>query len=323
MANEWITAATALRYLTDDLYPYNEQQAICERAHNGLIAARAETLIWGDETRRNCKVPKEFWRAEREDDLLENWETGDFSTWIDGAFEAKAFGVSFDFLGVVELAPAEKRAAGMRRISVAANPGWIHSRDLTSLIYAQTNSMRAGAVILEACKLGQLTARAARVSITREARAGYGEASVWASLEWDVPLSFWRDFTNPNQSAQDWQQGTARGRTYRQGTSELIELQGLHLHRAGLSFLGLKSTDDDQSDAETPGPSNRGRKAKYDWPAATLAIFGRIHRGDFKPESQAEIEKALQAYLAQGDKEPSESTVRPYAKLIWDEAQQA
>ena len=69
--------------------------------------------------------------------------------------------------------------------------------------------------------------------------------------------------------------------------------------------------------------AQRGRKPKYDWPAATLAVFGLIYRGELKPEIQADIERALIDHLSHGDNAPSESTVRPYAKLVWEEYSKA
>lgn len=86
--------------------------------------------------------------------------------------------------------------------------------------------------------------------------------------------------------------------------------------------------DEAQEENSEPQPiteatSQVGRRPKYDWPAATLAVFGRIHRGDFKPESQADVERALIDHLAEEKGGPSESTVRPYAKLIWIESQKA
>lgn len=65
----------------------------------------------------------------------------------------------------------------------------------------------------------------------------------------------------------------------------------------------------------------RGRNPTYDWPAATSAVWGSLHRGELIPATQAEIETALIAYLTDGDKSPSESSVRPYAKPIWLEFQ--
>jgi hypothetical protein len=320
MATEWITAATALHYLSDQPFTHNERRAICVRAHSGLIASQAETLIWNGEERQRCRIPKEFWWAEGEEALSQNWEAGDFSTWIDRRIEVKAFGVSFDFLAVIEMMPAERRADGLRRISVASNPDWIRARDLSRMIYAQTRSPRASEAIIEACALGQLVARAIRASGHTKGRYGNSpNTHEWAAIEWDVPISFWRDFTKPHHAMHDRPLGKVRGESSANGTSEEIELQGLHFHRSGLALLGLVES---QPDDDAKAPANSGRKPKYDWPAATLAIFGEIHRGDFKPENQAEIEKALQVRLAKGDKEPSESTVRPFAKRIWDEMQQ-
>ncbi|MCK0097826.1 hypothetical protein MWU38_00385 [Qipengyuania sp. S6317L1] len=69
--------------------------------------------------------------------------------------------------------------------------------------------------------------------------------------------------------------------------------------------------------------ATRGRRPKYDWPESVLAVFGFIHRGELRPETQADIERALIAYLSGEEGGPSESTVRPYAKLIWTESQKA
>lgn len=74
---------------------------------------------------------------------------------------------------------------------------------------------------------------------------------------------------------------------------------------------------------ELPKDERRGRRPKYDWPAASVAVFGMIHRGDLKPETQADVERALIAHLTRNDDAPSESTVRPFAKLIWEEQAKA
>jgi hypothetical protein len=50
-------------------------------------------------------------------------------------------------------------------------------------------------------------------------------------------------------------------------------------------------------------------------------IWGKLHRGELIPQTQAEIETALILHLTKGDDAPGESTVRPFAKLIWDEFQ--
>jgi hypothetical protein len=89
-------------------------------------------------------------------------------------------------------------------------------------------------------------------------------------------------------------------------------------------ILGV-SEDGDNSLAEiaSDDESRRGRKPKYDWPTATLAVFGLIYRGELQPEIQADIERALIDHLTRGESAPSESTVRPYARLVWDEYSKA
>lgn len=317
MAHEWIAAETALRYLTDETYSYAEQRAICERAHGGLIAANASVLFWNGEEHREKRIPKEFWWAEGHEALAQNWETGDFATWIDQKIEVKAFGVSFDFLGISELAPAQRRAVGMQRISVIGDPDWLPAIELRRLLFSKTAIAAAGSTILEASRMGQLVARAVRASGIVDRSGREGGKSDWAAREWDVPLWFWRDFTGPDASSQDWGLGKARGKGRRNNRSETIELQGLHFHKAGLANLGIASDSD--ATLSSSNAANRGRRPKYDWASATAAVWGRIYRGELIPDNQADIERALQAELAAGDDEPSESTVRPFAKPIWDE----
>lgn len=135
-----------------------------------------------------------------------------------------------------------------------------------------------------------------------------------------MPLWFWRDFNDVRKAIYQWDLGKVRGEARRDGEAQRIQLQDLHFHRSGLINLGLApSTKADEPAHE----SKRGRRPHYDWPAASLAIFGLIYRGDLKPETQADIERALIGHLTKGDNSPSESTVRPFAKQIWDEYSRA
>lgn len=316
MAHEWIAAATALRFLSDEPYTYNEQRAICERAHSGMIAARADLLVWGKEEHADARIPKYFWWAEGHEALDQNWQSGDFSTWIDQKIEVKAFGVSFDFLAINELAPAERRSVGLQRISVASDADWIPARELHRLVYGRNAIAAAGPMMVQAAAMGQIVARAVRAT-------GAGTHSIdgkveWAAREWDVPMWFWRDFTEATSSRQDWPLGSARGKGRHNRTSQIIELQGLHFHRSGLSSLGIA---DPAGASETKEHVRTGRRPTYDWGKATANVWGQIYRGDLKPSTQADIERALQTVLRRGDDEPSESTVRPHAKPIWDEFQ--
>ena len=94
---EWITAAEAARLLKPVFgSEYMAQMTICKRAHSGLIRARAEQYMANERARNNFEIPKEFWWAEGNIALTQNWPSGDFDTWIDrGNTHLRAFNVSF------------------------------------------------------------------------------------------------------------------------------------------------------------------------------------------------------------------------------------
>jgi hypothetical protein len=92
---EWISAARALTLIKPAMTGFIAKKTICIRAHNGLIRSRAQRYMQGKTTLDNYDVPPQFWWAEGELALEQNWVTGDFETWIDQRHHLKAFGVSF------------------------------------------------------------------------------------------------------------------------------------------------------------------------------------------------------------------------------------
>lgn len=318
MPHEWIKASLALEYVSGAMSDSSARMRICERAHAGLIAAKAERIIWSGKEERDHRISKAFWWAEGHEALEQDWQVGDFATWIDKKIEVKAFGVSFDFTPLSELVPADKQASALRRISVIANEEWISASELFRAMSAKGGPFAAK--LLEACQLGQIAGRAMRAKRFRQGGMSEPDRHVWGAIEWDIPLYFWRDFATSNHAKNDWRLDRFSGRGGNSHRFEDIELQGVHFHRSGLSNLGLVTPDEAEI---APQQAKRGRKPEYDWPAATAAIWGQVYRGELIPKAQAEIEKAFQAYLAKGDKEPSESTVRPYAQPIWEQISKA
>ena len=318
MAQEWIKASLALKYVALGGHDYAARLKICERAHHGMIPAKAERIIWNGQEEREKLIGKGFWWAEGHEALEQNWQVGDFTTWIDHKIEVKAFGVSFDFAALSELVPADKQAEALRAISVLGDKDWISAADLYAAMLAKLGPVNASEAFAEACRLGQLGARAMRA--TCERIRGGASTPFWCAIEWDVPLRFWRDFTDGTKSRFEWALGKVRGEEAKGFETQRIVLQGLHFHKAGLINLGL----DKEAEIDDPQPgAKRGRKPTYDWLKASTAIWGLIVRGDLMPKNQAQIEKAMQRHLAKGDEEPSESTVRPFAKQIWDEYSKA
>lgn len=314
MSHEWIKASLALEYVSEGPLDYSAPRRICERLHAGLIAAKAERIVADGQEKREELISKGFWWARGDDGLKQDWKSGDFSTWISSNNEVRAFGVSFDFTALSDLVPANKQAGALRRISVLADEEWISARDLHLAVLEKVGPVYGTAALAEACRLGQLGARAMRATCQSKQRGAV--LLRWKAVEWDVPLWFWRDFTDKGSAKFEWPLGKVTGSGNKDGAPHLIELQGVHFHRSGLINLGIEEATTANGQVED---ASRGRRPKYDWPAASLHIFGLINRGDFKPECQADIEKALIEHLADGDTVPGESTVRPYAKLIWEE----
>ena len=87
---EWLSAAEAIQLLRPTMKAYVAQKAICVRAHSGLIRARAERFIADNRVADDHEVPKDFWWAQGEAALQQNWTTGDFDTWIDHSVHLKA-----------------------------------------------------------------------------------------------------------------------------------------------------------------------------------------------------------------------------------------
>ncbi len=316
MTTEWIKASLALKYAAFGEDEYSVGKAIIDRAHAGIIAAKAQKLFWNDTEGSNCSIPEAFWRSDEiDDDLIANWEHGDFQRSDRYQIAEQAFGVCFDFLALSELVPSHLQAAAMRRISMLSDNDWLSAHELRNLLASVKNYADVERAIVEACQLGHIAARASRVVCEGlDSGSKFDPLSSYGTIEWDVPLWFWRDFVRPDHF-QDWSLNKAHGSGRRDGNELKINLQGVHFHRSGLVNLGVEK----YATSPSPGQAKLGRSPKYDWPAACLAIFGDIYRGTLQPSSQADLELALISQLGDGGDEPAQSTVRPYARKIWSE----
>lgn len=133
-----------------------------------------------------------------------------------------------------------------------------------------------------------------------------------------LPANFWwtLSVSDPKDRELDWVLGDF---SYNSGFNDLCASGSafdVHFDANGIPGALLLAEADS---AETNGPNRPGRPARYDWPKTVLAIFGLIYRGDLKPGNQAEIERAIIDHLSDKNGGPSESTVRPFAKLVWEE----
>src|ERR1700730_5620898 len=71
--DEWVRAAEAVAILKPILAEYSACLRICERAHGGLIRARAEQFHYDQRVFHNQDIPKKFWWAEGHQALEQDW----------------------------------------------------------------------------------------------------------------------------------------------------------------------------------------------------------------------------------------------------------
>lgn len=83
--------------------------------------------------------------------------------------------------------------------------------------------------------------------------------------------------------------------------------------------LGTDRWDADSAPKSVVQDGNKGgRPPVADWELAALEMAGRYYRGDFKPQTIADVGRELASWLGKQDLHPSDSVVRIHAKRIFD-----
>lgn len=309
MGEHWIPAKKALAIAGDSF-------ALCSRLNAGLVTARAKLWQVDNHREEDIQIPSRFWWANGHAALEQNWETGDFATWIDQKEHWQAFGVKFALSGLLEMLPFERRPLMARSLSVAGDPDWLsasEARRICCTEYRQHANF-IGDLILESARMGFIAGRAVLAQGSWNLRRQQGWD--WEEREWDIPDWFWQNFTGMTSITTAWETGQFSGNGKAPSAYQEVSLSGVHFSRESIEACFAPKVA--ANPPETEG-SRRGRKREFDWEAATTAIWGRIYRGEFIPANQADVERAVQQFLTVGDKEPSVSTVRPFANRLWSE----
>lgn len=114
--DEWLPAPEAYRRIVTATLSRDTNLAIAQRAHVGLIRAKALNLTIGRNNQRDAEIPRDFWWAGGHEALDQDWDTGDFETWIDHKVHIRALGVSF------HLGDLQKAFPNVFGASAAASP---------------------------------------------------------------------------------------------------------------------------------------------------------------------------------------------------------
>lgn len=103
MTGRWISAREATALVSRSMHLLAVPEAICSRAHYGLILTRTTNLFVDDRETPGNPIPNEFWWSEGREAMTQNWASGDFSTWINQKAHWKAYGVEFEHSGIMAL----------------------------------------------------------------------------------------------------------------------------------------------------------------------------------------------------------------------------
>jgi len=314
MATQWIAAAQALELVARDHHEHLAQLAICERAHAGLIGAKALRFVADKRSEDDAFIPREFWWAEGQAALQQDWKLGQFSTWIRNTYLWKAFGVRFDLEGVLALLSDEAQAGVRRRLSVMGNPDWITAQAARRRAYevAGVNPSAADQAVLEQARMGFLVGRA--VLMHCAGRGGDAEPSA-DEREWTIPGWFWRDFTGEGTSRQDWETGRFSGTGVAPFGPCKIALSGVHFLASSIDLVFGALEPAKSSKGGTP---TGGRPPAAFWDDMSNAIWGDIYRGALIPKRQADIERAMLDWAEANGHDASVSAVRPRARKMFE-----
>lgn len=132
---DWISASETIRRVRSATLSFTAHMQIAKRAHAGLLRSHADLLVINDSQRHKAvDVPARFWWAEGHEALEQDWEVGDFETWVDQKIKFQAFGVKFHRDDLRAMTPAAFvdepttmapiKEGGGRPMS-ALWPGWV------------------------------------------------------------------------------------------------------------------------------------------------------------------------------------------------------
>lgn len=211
-----------------------------------------------------------------------------------------------------------------------AHRNWIAARDAVELVAPLYNhsALVRQAIVIEAAG-GRIASQADRLEVETEDEEPpviHGQGPIMAT--------FWRTFKNAGSGRErdDWTTGTFIVRRAAGTLSvQWIRVYGVEFCENDLrkvfrlparSFAvfpagALQYATERVASGANP-PKRRGPKPKAFWGAAMSAVEASISSGELKPESLADIEHAMSDWIAEQGFDAGESTVRNYAKPIWD-----
>ena len=331
MDGEWITAARAYEIVSGAI-PLRASSAICSRANDGLVRARAKRLICGKQSASDAALPTSFWWARGDAALEQNWTSGDFETWIEGRLHCRAYGVEFCAADILDMVPARQKNLGELNRSEPGNyaPALLCRQELQSAVGC--NEKEAEAIILNACRLGLVTSRCASIAWRVKDRYGLNH---YEDLNVEVPDWFWENCSHGSDTILIWLTGRFAGKGFVDDEEYRAVLNGVEFQVSDIVSLERANrsrdlpTAEDLAIADTgSAEAGQGRRKSDLWRPWIAELVARVH-DEGLPEGvgsqgQEELIKAVADALAErGQDSLSRSAVQPIVQAVLDRMRRA
>jgi hypothetical protein len=323
MDDRWISAFEAFSRLAK-YQRSGAERTICSRAADGLITARARIFIRDEDREEDCTVPSWFWWARGEEGLEQNWQFGDFETWINRTIHCRAYGVMFREVDIDEMMPA--RGGSLKVEAEECGDYASPDRCLRELrASVGCNRHEAMSQIIRLCRAGMIASRCAEIRWRVEDRFGVND---YKETNAAIPDWFWVYCAMGPDSVLDWNSGNFAGRGEIDGTSCAVSIRGAEFSIAGIvaleAMLASQAPEDDAAAAQRVGtgaPSGSGRPRSEKWTAWIAELVAYVHEegvpGGSGTDGQDPIIAAVDARLIErGLEGPSRSTVQPVVRAV-------
>lgn len=327
MADVWISAAEAYqRVKAAEMFA--AAKAICSRAHDGIIVARAQTFIAGSKREQDVEVPAWFWWAGGDAALTQKWASGDFETWIDHKLHCRAYGVTFLESDIAAMLPASR--GSVIRVTRPAAGNFASSARCINELQSRLGCTRKEAAdhVLRFCRAGLIQARCDSIWCEVTKLLGVEEEELENVA---IPAWFWEHCASGPEAILDWQSGTFAGRGQVAGYMHKVRIRGAEFDIGGVIDLELMLQERDADTSETVGsadsrrplvrPSRGGRSRSESWTDWIAELVSVIHEEGIPEGTGAEGQDALIGAIeerleTQGLESLSRSTVQAAVRAV-------
>ena len=328
MNEEWISAAEAYDRV-GRVNPFRAAEAICSRAHDGIIVAKAHVLFLGDQRLEDADVPAYFWWAKANAALTQKWPSGDFSTWIDNQLHCRAYGVTFRENDIEAMLPSGRTSKSKLNPAVGGN--YASAAHCVDELCHQLGCTKqeAAAHIARFCRARLIEARCGRFWCEVTDRYGANEEE---SSHVAIPAWFWEHCAMGPDAILDWQSGTFAGRGRIDGDLHKVRIKGAEFDVSGIIELEAMLREQDNGDVQKPVPATGtrpdtptepgargGRQKSEKWADWIAELVSYIHEEGIPNGSGAEGQDAVigavdERLAAQGFESLSRTTVQPVVR---------